>query len=391
MKIIIFVLIVLCLFALLNTIYRNKKHKKVEKHTQIIVAKMETPVTKLFFSGTLQPITTIPVVSPIDGRVEKIEFEYGSSVTKGKRLLTLNSTQLAEQFQQAVSDFLQKKETYTNGIESFQGSTALYKAGASSRETYIQDKNTYDNNVLSFFQSRYKLEDVLKKVNIPPKDIENLRLGNTEAVDRVLRQSFDNIEILAPGSGVILFPTPDTTGGGEEKSSGKMRVGADIKSGQLLLSIGDLTGLATQVQVSEISITRLKAGIPAFVTGDAFPGITLKGVVTNVSTQANPEQGSGSNALSMFNVQVKIPKVSPEASKVIRVGMTAKIEIDIKEQPQIIVPIKAVSREDDHTWVTVQDSRGQPKKVDVITGNTSPTGVAIAKGLKEGDKVIVND
>jgi len=69
--------------------------------------------------------------------------------------------------------------------------------------------------------------------------------------------------------------------------------------------------------------------------------------------------------------------------------MTSKIEIDIKKQPVIMVPIAAVFRKNGGAGVTIIDKSGKRRVVSVVTGFTTPTQVAIVSGVKDGDRVVV--
>ena len=184
-----------------------KKAKEKEKNAHVIVAQVKKNVKTSFYVGYLQPITNIPLISPVDGRVEEVHFDYGKNVTKDQLMLVINSSQLVEQYQGAVKDYLQSKDAYTNAIESFQGTVALYKAGVISRDNYNSDKSSYDNTVLTYFQARYKLQDVLTKLHIDPSTIEKLTLENKAILNRVLYRRFDHIEVHSPGAGIALFPT----------------------------------------------------------------------------------------------------------------------------------------------------------------------------------------
>ena len=171
-------------------------------------------------------------------------------------------------------------------------------------------------------------------------------------------------------------------------------MGTEIKAGQLLLSIGDLSGFSTQVKVNEVNIVNMKPGMGATITGDAFPGIILHGKVSSVASQANPDSsggGGGGGVSSMYNVDVRVPNVPSKLSKTIRVGMTSKVEIDIEFPSQISLPIKAVFQKNGQSMVTVIDSQGKNNDVPVETGLTTPTDVVVTKGIKPGDKVVIHD
>ncbi|MCX7125192.1 MAG: ABC transporter substrate-binding protein, partial [Gammaproteobacteria bacterium] len=90
-----------------------------------------------------------------------------------------------------------------------------------------------------------------------------------------------------------------------------------------------------------------------------------------------------------FTVKIKIPKVDPVVMEKIRVGMTAKFEIDIRGKPRIMLPVTAVSQQNGNSVVTALNAQGVQKIVPVITGDTTPTEVVIISGVNVGDRVLV--
>lgn len=393
----VFVLVLTAAIAFILVSCKAKENNDDKKQAKVVVAKIQTPITRLYFTGSLTPIATIPVMSPVDGRLQEIQFDYGAAVKKDQVLVVLSSKTLADNFRKAVADFLQKKDSYDIAVSTQQGNEALYKAGIISKEAFVSGKNQYENTTLSYFQSRFALEKILEKAKLEYKPIEELKLEDIKQIVELLRRRFNNIPVESPASGVVLFPVGDQGNGGgggngdSDQSSGRLQVGMQIKEGQTMLNIGDLSGLAAKIEVSEININRIKRGMKAIVSGDAFPGVTLNGYVAQVASQANPAE-SGGSSLSMFNVLIKVPKLTAEQSKTIHVGMTAKIEIDIKESPIVMLPLQAIITKNGNHFVKVLDKSGQPQQVPVTIGSSTPEGnVGIVTGVKSGDKVLMND
>jgi len=380
------------IIALTMTGCKKKETDTKKQKAQIVTAKMQTPITRLYFDGTLNPLHTDNVLSPVDGRVVNKHFEYGQRVAKGQVVVVINSTQLEQSFRTAVQSYLEKKATFANSIESYQGEQALYKAGVVSREDFLSNQNSFENTVLDFYTAKIALEKVLKKAQIDPKTIEDLTIADTTRVRKLFRTQFNHILVKSDGAGVALFPIPGQggSGGSDDSSNGRIEVGTQVKEGQLLISVGDLTGFSATVQVSEININRIKPGMPVTITGDAFPGLTLQGVVTQVASQANPSDDGSGNGLSMFTVNVKIPHITKSDRALIHVGMTAHIAFAIKGKPRIVLPINAVFQKDGQNRVTLMEN-GKTKAVPVLTGPTMPSGVTIISGIKPGDKVVVRD
>lgn len=372
----------------------SKKPKKTKE--QIVVAKVSVPVKHLYFNGVIQPIATQSVLSPVDGRIEKLNFIYGQKVVKGQLLAIVNSLKLMDSFRQAVSSFLQKKSDYLTQTQNFQGTKVLYKAGVIDGEQYTSEKSTYENSVLAFFQEEYELKKVLLKAGVKPQEIEKLSISDVDKIKILFARQFNHIRVYAPSSGVALFPIPQQGQSGSSSSdsssdsSGAIIVGSSIREAQLILSIGNLAGFAIDTNVNEVNVNSVHKDMKAIITGDAFPGIVLNGKVEYVASQAQPDQ-SGDSSGSTFKVTITVPHVNPKDLASVHVGMTAKVDLPIKGAPRIMLPINAVFRKDGKSYVTIVGTDGKRQDVAVVTGSTTPSDVVIVDGVKQGQKVVVRD
>ena len=381
-KKIMFCFIFSSVFLLTSCDHHSKKNDTSK--TNIVVATLTKPTEKLYYTGVLSPLTTVPVVSSVDGNLVSRDFTYGESIHKGQQLFVIQSEQLSDSYRKSVSAYLQKKQAYVLQKSNFKGSDALYKAGIISKNQYLSDKSQYENSALDYFQTEYDLKKVLHTAGVDFEKIESLSLSDTAKINHVLQTHFHHIVLYAPDSGVALFPTEKDSDG---HTAQQLHPGDAIKENQLLLSIGDLSGLSATFDVTEMDVDKLKPGMKAYITSSAFPNVSLNGVVTAVSSQANV--GSSQDSISEFSVRVQIPQVSKAAMKVIRVGMTAKFEIQKQRHPAIFLPIQAVITEQGKSSVMILDQQNKPKKVMVKTGDTTLKDVEITSGVKPGDKIIV--
>lgn len=376
----------------------SKKKTSGKTKERIVVAKMETPVKHLYFSGTIQPIKTVPVLSPVDGRIQELNFKFGENIKKGQLIAIVNSLKLMDSFRSAVSSFLTKKTAYLTQAQNFQGAKVLYKAGVISEQDYQTEESSYENSVLDYFQEEYQLKKVLLKAGVKPETIEKLSISDTSKIKQLFAKQFNHIRVYAPNSGVALFPVPSLSQGSDSgnnasntSDSGAIVVGSAVREAQLILSIGDLDGFAIDMNINEVNINSIKLGMHAMITGNAFPGVNLQGDVSYVASQAQPNQGGDESGGSVFKVSVTVPKVTKKDLQTVHVGMTAKIDIPIKGQPHIMLPINAVFKKNNASYVTVVDATGKRQDVAVVTGNTTPMQVVILSGVKAGQKVVVRD
>ncbi len=391
-KILLFVVGLSIISLMLFGCSSEKKPVKVKE--RVVVATEHKPVKHLYFSGTIQPINTVSVLSPVDGRIEQLNFKFGQGVKKDQLLAIVNSLKLMDSFRSAVSSFLSKKTTYLTQAQTFQGSKVLYKAGVISQQDFESEKNTYENSVLDFFQEEYQLKKVLVKAGVAPATVENLSISEISKIKALFAKQFNHIKIYSPSTGVALFPLPSQSqgdGSSNTGTTGSIVVGSQITEAQLILSIGDLDGFAIDMNIDEVNINSIKNGMKAIVTGDAFPSVKLYGAVSYVASQAQPNQDGGGSGGSVFKVTVNVPHVTAEDLQSVHVGMSAKIDIPITGQKHIMLPIDAVFRKAGSSYVTVVEPDGTRKDVAVITGDTTPTQVVILSGITTGQKVVVRD
>jgi multidrug efflux pump subunit AcrA (membrane-fusion protein) len=363
------------------------RHILTRVHPQQIVAQVKALNEDLYFTSQLSPIRTTSILSPVEGHVKGIQFTYGSSVKKGNVLVILKSEDLADRFHKAVEDYLQNKAAYMNMQQSFQGTAVLYRAGIVSKESYLGDKNQFESARLQYVQARLDLEKMMKKNNIIDEHIFDLSIENTQAVDGLLSRRFDEITISAPQSGIALMTSRESND--NTANALGLAVGQAVKEGDLLLSIGDLTGFSLKTQINEMDVNRLQVGMPVVVSGEAFPGHILKGVITGISDQAELSKSSDVSGNSLFSMQVEVPHVEPADLKWVHVGMSVQLHISILHPPALVLPLTAVHRYQEETWVQVILPGGRTERRPVSTGYTSPAGwVVIEKGLQAGDRVM---
>ena len=363
----------------------NKK-KPIDRQATVVVAVKKPIVQSYFFHGEIKPIESSPVLSPINGVVKSIYFNYGAKVTKGQKLFALSSKSLRDKFNDDLDSFLQKKDAYNVERQNFNGTQELYNQGAMSKSEFISAQSSYNGAQLAFVEAKMELEKVLSKVNIDPTQVENMKLQDDEKIKTLFRDKFSNVVVTAPASGVALFPLPTESKDGEQLQ--KAQVGTDIKESQLLLSIGDLSGFRADLKVNEIQVNKIKSGQPVTITGEGFPGIVLKGEVERVAEQASLDNSS--DVPSLFDVTVNAPLVSSSDRKIIHVGMTCQVQMDTKSSPKIVLPMAAIAHSLTGGATVDVVSKSGKKTVSVVTGITTPSGVVeIVSGIKSGDKVYV--
>jgi HlyD family secretion protein len=379
-------LVLSCVFLLIPACKNRSPDESFGGKTMTISA--EPQQLQLYFNGTIAPITTHTITSPVDGAVAKMFFQFGDNVQNNQPLLTIVSKDLAKDYQTALSAFLNAKQKYTDSQVMMSGTEYLYKAGLIPRNDYLNALSNLGSANLSFIQARAQLENLLSLIKLSKSSVELLKVGQQQAIEKAFNQTIGNIAIQANASGIALLPPKDSSSADSGSGNATLQVGSEIKSGQALLSIGDMSGIAININVDEISINQIKPGLPAIITSPAFPNITLQGYVKTVSAQATQQQGS---SLPTFNATIVVPKITSVQAQQIHEGMTAQVNIVITKPLVISIPINAVKQNNGQATVSVIDKKNQMvRTVPVTTGTTTLNTVEITKGLKVGDEVVIS-
>jgi HlyD family secretion protein len=160
--------------------------------------------------------------------------------------------------------------------------------------------------------------------------------------------------------------------------------GDEVTAGKVAFRLDDLSHLLVDVQVSEVDINTVAVGQDATLTFDAVVGRadSYHGKVVQVS-----QAGDTVSGVVNFVVTVELT----DADQFVKPGMTAAVNIVIKEQKDVLlIPNRAV-RLVNTERVVYTLVNNKPKSVKVQLGSTDGTNSVLVSGdIKEGDPVILN-
>jgi Cu(I)/Ag(I) efflux system membrane fusion protein len=198
------------------------------------------------------------------------------------------------------------------------------------------------------------------------------RLRNWDVTDEDIAQLAAGAEprrtlaFRAPAGGVVL----------ERKAVQGMR----FMPGEMLYQIADLSTVWLIADVFEQDIGRVRVGQTAQVSFEAYPGQTFTGRVTYIYPVLKPE---------LRAAQVRIELANPGGR--LMPSMYAKVELpDAAAGPApLVVPNSAVIDSGSRRIVLVDLGEGRFEPREVRLGARGDEFVAIAEGVKEGERVVV--
>jgi len=352
------------------------------KDNHIVTVEANTLANSLYYSGTIQPLKTIVVSSPTDGVVIDLPFQYGEPVKAGQLLFMVSSAKFLTDYKSALMQYIKAKSDFNNNQTLLSEAKFLHKNQLISDDDFKMKQSNYYASQLALLQAKDTLETLLHQLNIKNVNLYNLSISDIDKITQAmhLQMNSENLRILSPADGIILSASKN------DEENKKTLKGDAVKQGDILAVIGDMKGITVKIKVNELIVNQLKTGQKVKITGIAFPDHTLDGEIIRVDRQGETTGGG----LPNFNIEVSAPRLTEAQQKIIHAGMSAKVQIDIKQESQIMVPITAVSEKNGEAYIHSYDEKtGKTQEVSIKTGKTTMDSIAILSGLKTGDKIVV--
>lgn len=155
----------------------------------------------------------------------------------------------------------------------------------------------------------------LREANAADLEVQQITLRRSQ---REIEQSETAIEALvlrAPRDGIVVTAVHPWEGR-------KLREGDNAMAGMKLVSLPDLSTLQVEAALSDVDDGRVKPGMEAVCTLDAYPGVSFQGRVIDVAAVA--EEAPRRPLLRSFPVHVRLDRLDAEK---MRPGMSVRVEI----------------------------------------------------------------
>lgn len=205
------------------------------------------------------------------------------------------------------------------------------------------------------------------------------QLESQEGRLETYRERVESCTVTAPHAGRVIYF--DVMFGPEFK----LREGIQVHRGMPMMYLPDLSDLVIEFTLHETVAPRVKAGMPATVRIEAFPGRELTGTVAHVAQLPTEDWRKGVE-IKLFEARITLDQ-APEGALP---GMSASIRIVTgRTDDALVVPIEAVAVEDgrDVCYVAAGDAL---ERREVVVRRAGHFDLRVESGLDEGDQVILN-
>jgi cobalt-zinc-cadmium efflux system membrane fusion protein len=285
---------------------------------------------------------SVPVVSMASGRIVEIRARLGDTVKKGQLLMRVHSADLSDAF----SDYRQAVADERLAVAQLARSKILFDKGAIAQKE------------LEVAQETEEKADVAVDTAIERLKVLGVNKDHPTAF----------VDIVAPVSGVITDQQVTT-------ASGTQGLGSPNA-----FTISDLSRVWVLCDVYENDLAMVALGEAAEIRLNAYPGIVLKGRVSNIGAILDP------------NLRTAKVRVEVDNPGMIRLGMFVQAKFH-GQQTQVrgVVPASAVLHLHDRDWVYVPKGPNTFRRVEVRSGQMIPPGrQEIVSGIRPGDRVVAD-
>jgi len=264
------------------------------------------PITaKVTATGTLSALVTVQVGTQVSGRIDKILVDFNSTVKKGQVIAKIDPLLFQASLEQAranyaasVGNVFKLQARADDGKLQLERAQALFERKAIAQ----QDLDTARAN------SRAADGDLVAAK------------GNLQQAKASLHQAEVNLQyttIISPTTGVVISRSVDVG----------QTVAASLSAPTLFLIAEDLTKMQVDTSVSEADIGKLKSGMSATFTVDAYPTKTFRGQIRQLRNAPQTVQNvvTYDAVIDVDNSELKL-----------KPGMTANVTFVYAERDDVL-------------------------------------------------------
>jgi HlyD family secretion protein len=256
--------------------------------------KRQTIVVTAEATGTVEPINVIEVKSKSSGQIVAMPVEIGSFVKAGDLLVQLDTRDTRNAYAQA-------------------------KADLDAANINLRVQKTARDRAAELFKERIITSAENEAAEVSYANAQATVLRNRAALD-LRAQGLEEATVRAPVAGTIIEKPVAL---GQVIASGTGTAGG----GTTILKMADLTKIRVRTLVNETDIGKVRPGLPATVTVDAYPDRPFNGTVEKIEPQATVEQ-----SVTMFPVLVSIDNVGG----LLMPGMNGEVSIETERRDNVL-------------------------------------------------------
>jgi len=302
---------------------------------------ISAPGTVAFNAYALADITTL-----VDAMVHARHVRLGEQVKKGQKLVTLNSTSLA----QAEAGYLKARAEHRRSRQELARLKKLARQKIVSQARLQQADSTYQAMHANLAAARA----TLYSYGLNKRDISML----------LKQEAYGLLTLRAPHAGTVV--------------ADDFRLGQHVAAGSRLMQVVDESHVWVEVKIPESLLSVIRIGQSASVTPKGAKS-HFSGAVINIHHQLDRVTRTAGVRLQIQN-----------SGDLLHPGMFVSAEIATGSgEKALLLPEQAIQRQGSELIVFVEEEPGHFERREVTVGKVNMGLLPILTGIKAGEPVVV--
>ncbi len=282
----------------------NSPSKSATRYQSVKVERAAI-VSKVSATGTLSALVTVQVGSQVSGRIQVLDVDYNSPVKKGQRLAAIDPALFQAALDMTKANVLAAEGNLARGVAQANDATQQYSRNRQLAEKSIVTASDLDT-------SHSNAEAAAAQV----KSLEGA-LAQARAAQEQARLNLAYTRIVSPVDGIVVSRNVDLG----------QTVAAAFAAPTLFLIAEDLRRMQIDTSVAEADVGRLKEGMKATFTVDAYYGQIFGGVIRQVRNNPTTIQ-------NVVTYDAVIDVSNPQL--LFKPGMTANVTVVVARNEQAL-------------------------------------------------------
>ena len=350
--------ILMLLLTVLGTasyvIYAKTIGRSPTVHTMMVVARTDRQ-SSVLLTGSGYIVTRhkyIIIGTKILGQIVEEPIEEGQHIKAGDVLARIDDRDYQAQLRQAIASRDVAKANLHLLQDKADRSRYLIKTGAISKDDF--------------------------ETAITAAGVGQAELERDEAAVDYAKFNVNQCVISSPINGIVLKKYREL--GDTINFGGQIEAGGGSTD---IAQLADTDDMRAEVDINEADIAKVGIGSPVVVVLDSYPDKQFDAALVKVYPAADRQKGT---------VKIEVQIARPDL-QIIKPEMSVKVSfLEIRSpgklEPVITVPKSAVRHDEGEAYVwTVRE--GIVRRVSVVCGLTTETGIEVRQGLKDGDSVVI--
>jgi len=354
---------------------RQAPEVELARATQIVAAAGgSTDLPVLVATGYVVARHSSDVGVKTGGRLARIKFEEGTRVRKGEVIAEIEHADIDAQLEASRRSVAEAEAQLGQAIAGRDEDVRNM-----DRQRKLMKDGITTDAALTGAQSA-------AAVSVARVTSAEAAIASARARVRVTEEALENTNVRAPFDGVVIKKRAEM---GETVSPFGVQ-GQASREGGAIATIADLGELEVQTEVSENSVAKLTAAMPAEVKLQAYPDQVYKGRLRQIFPSADRAKAIVEVRVTILNADVHVkPEMTASVTFQETRASAIRSEPEANQAPIVLIPKRTVADQNGAPVVWVVTGTTAARR-SVVLGRERLDQVEVKSGLVSGEALVIN-